>query len=146
MMRRHPVLAGLGTVFVVVALTIAVFAVAGRQDEGVEAWRGLRKEFAGQKPTFAQVVAPWPKGANLTRPDAEAFARALFSGTFASTNRSHEGPTASIVVLIQYEGYRQPVAPNQWPDGRFEITWNNVQFLVSSPELSRLLAERGFTY
>ena len=93
-----------------------------------------------------ELWAAGPKKAIFAGHDAQAYANALFSASFDSTNADNEGPTAEVVVLLHYDGREQSLIPNQWPDGRFELTWNGVQFLVRSPELARLLGEAGFVY
>jgi hypothetical protein len=53
--------------------------------------------------------------------------------------------TTAVVVLLHYADGRA-LTPNQWPDGRFEVRYEERQFLVRCPELEALLKERGFVY
>jgi|GEM_PF-3449474 len=109
------------------------------------AWEDMRHHFDPAAVTTVELTGPAGLRATIAGPEAQAFTRGLFAGTFAESNAQHFGPTSEIGVGYSFPG-EETFRSNQWPDGRFEIVWNGRQFLVSSPELARLLEEKGYVY
>jgi hypothetical protein len=108
-------------------------------------WEDMQRRFDPATVTTVELTAPAERRATLTGAEAQTFTRALLAGTFSESNAQHFGPTPEIGVGYAFPG-EETFRSNQWPDGRFEILWNDRQFLVSSPELARLLEEKGYVY
>ncbi len=107
-------------------------------------WEDMQRRFDPAAVTTVELTGP-AGPATLTGAEAQRFTRALLAGTFSESNAQHFGPTPEIGVGYAFPG-EETFRSNQWPDGRFEILWNERQFLVSSPELARLLEEKGYVY
>jgi hypothetical protein len=133
----------LGAVAAAVVLMVVGHALF-RRDEA-ELWSDIQKEFAVSPILSVELRADGPEQMTLTGVDAEAFSKALLAATFSEGNPDNYGPTPAVLASFDYTGHER-FGANQWPDGRFELRWDERQFLVSSPELAALLREKGFVY
>ncbi|MCJ7797355.1 MAG: hypothetical protein MUQ56_11425 [Thermoleophilia bacterium] len=133
-------------VLIVLAAILALtFIVQVPEELDRETWKSMQRHFDPAAVTKVELTGPAGLRATLAGPEAQSFSRALFAATFVESNAQHFGPTAEIVVVYTFPG-EETFTPNQWPDGRFEVSWGGRQFLVSSPELARLLEEKGYVY
>ena len=130
-------------VVVLVALVpgLGVFACSpGAPD----VWASMQDDLE-ESYVFCVEVRAGSRQETLIGASAKAFSEAFIDATFDEDNRKHFGPTSDIVLFFCYEG-RAPISVTQWPDDRFELSVEGEQFLVSSPELTRLLRSGGFDH
>jgi hypothetical protein len=130
---------------VLAAFFVLTFIVQVPEELDRVTWKDMQRRFDPAAVTKVELTGPAGRPATLTGAEALSFARALFAGTFVESNAQHFGPTPEIGVGYAFPG-EETFRSNQWPDGRFEILWNDRQFLVSSPELARLLEGKGYVY
>jgi len=142
--RLWPPAVIIGCIVLAVIFTLT-FLVKSPEERDRATWERMQRHFDPAAVTKVELTGPAGLRATLTGPEAQTFTQALLAGTFSETNAQHLGPTAEIVVVYTFPG-GETFFPNQWPDGRFELTWGGRQFLVSSPELARLLEEKGYVY
>lgn len=144
-----PALRRAARVFLLAALVAAVLAgVSSCRPGGVDparVWADVQRDLGARPVASVELIADGRDNTAETGAEADALADAFLAGTFDEDNPENFGPTAAVVTLFRYEGL-EPLAVNQWPDGRFELRKSGRQFLIASPELAELLRERGFVY
>ena len=130
---------------VLAAVFILTFIVQVPEELNRVTWEDMQRHFDPAAVATVELTGPAGRRATLTGAEAQTFTRALLAGTFSESNAQHFGPTAEIGVGFAFPG-DETFRSNQWPDGRFEILWGGRQFLVSSPELTKLLEQKGYVY
>lgn len=143
-LRRLMLPAAIIALLVLGGIFVLTFLIQAPEEIDRASWADMQHHF---DPAAVNTVELTQAGlrTTLTGPEAQTFAQALLAGTFSESNAQHFGPTAEIVVIYTFTG-EEPLTPNQWPDGRFEVLWSGRQFLVSSPRLAGLLEQKGFVY
>jgi hypothetical protein len=138
---------GGGTVWIAVLLVIAALVtMMARGSGGSEAqWQEIQETLVTGEIQAVELVAPDRRQPLESPAEILRFVQAAVSGTFDEDNPNHTGPTPEITVLFLF-GNDEPLALNQWPDGRFELQRGGRQFLIEAPQLAALLEERGIVY
>lgn len=144
-LRRLWPLAVIIALIVLVVIFVFTFLVKSPEERDRATWTRMQRHFDPAAVTKVELRGPAKLQAALAGPEAQTFTQALLAGTFSETNAQHLGPTPEIGVRYTFPG-EETFGSNQWPDGRFEVLWDDRQFLVSSPELARLLEEKGYVY
>ena len=129
---------------VLAAYFVLTFIVQVPEELDRVTWEDMQRRFDPAAVSTVELTAPGRR-VTLTGAQAQTFTRAVLAGAFNESNAQHFGPTPEVGVGYAFPG-EETFRSNQWPDGRFEILWNDRQFLVSSPELARLLEEKGYVY
>ncbi|MHB0981238.1 MAG: hypothetical protein ACYC5Q_14430 [Thermoleophilia bacterium] len=133
----------------IVLLAAALLAGAtGCNLLGVDAgrlWADLQRDLTTSTVVSVELQADGRENTLVTGAEADGLSQAFLAGTFSEDNPENFGPTPAVSALFLYAGH-EPLAVNQWPDGRFELRSAERQFLIDSPELSALLRQKGFVY
>jgi hypothetical protein len=105
----------------------------------------MQHEIATAKVVSVALRGPRTADASITGAECQEFVRALVAGTFDEDNPNNYGPTPEVSALFTCAD-GQVIIANEWPDGRFELRYEDRQFLVRAPGLEVLLRQRGFVY
>ena len=144
-LRRLWLPAVIVALIVLSVILVLTFIIQVPEELDRATWQSMQHRFDPAAVSTIELTEPAGLQASLAGAEAQTFVQALLAGTFSESNAQQLGPTAEIVVVYTFPG-GETFWPNQWPDGRFEVSWDGRQFLVTSPELARLLEEKGFVY